>query len=707
MKTFRNTMRTLAGLGTTAALAAGAGGCLGMDYNIYPLAEPVVNDYPLVGEAACLPEPEDGFVRVMGPGGEGGAAVELVEWGTRGSIDSLMSSAMGAPQAMRGAVVVNFTDRSTGYLAAGLPEHITPPPWGNIARFGEALLAVDVRRGNQSGNLDIGYGEELLVGAPGEVNEDDGGEGMLFVFRGNYDTVDIPSRYWELDTAYQPTGVPLNAEFGAAIAAPYNGGPGDYPDWIAVGAPGEDAVYVLEVHRNVSAASRFSLLQVLRPDPGYAGSRFGSALAVADLDGDGRQDLAVGAPDDVFGGHVFVFSGNPAGCGPVWVGQPLSGVGLRLASDLTGGSDEFGAALAVGKIFGVDMSRRGLVVGVPGEDGVDSNSGGICQFRIDTDGAACPRFAEGFIRCDDNPDAEIEARFGHAISVGDFVPLDNLGSYTGNYAKVDEIAVGRPYQSSDTVANSGVVSIYEPGDDGLDLDIHPEPLTSLLDYSGDQTDGRFGAALARGFVQDTPFEDLVIGGPGTGAAAATSHGSLTLTKAILQGADFPGSDLSGSYSGTDSWDHDVEARVFWAADELHVTVDVLDELEADGVTEAELTFEIRNDDDGALCALGVADFDGTVRGALDLPAVGWPVGTVDQDFAIYLGTFVGVDFYLEGTLYHDGVDTFTIVIDDTNTAFATLNAFNPGECHIVYPDEADGTPGDGFDFVMAEPFGCE
>ena len=571
MTMFRDTMRTLTGLGTTAVLAAGAGGCLGMEYNIYPLAEPVVNDYPLVGEAACLPEPEDGFVRVIGAGGEGGTAVELVEWGYRNHEADLMSSAMGAPYSMRGAVLVNFTDRDAGTLDGVFPERITPPPLGNIARFGEALLAVDVREGGESGNLDIGYGEELLVGAPGEVAEDDGGEGLLFVFRGNYDTVDVPSRYWEPDTRYQPPGLPLNAEFGAAIAAPYSAGPGDYPDWIAVGAPGEDAVYVLEVDESTTAASRFGVLQVLRPDPGYAGTRFGAALAVADLDGDGRHDLAVGAPDDVTGGHVFVFSGNPAGCGPVMIGQPLSAVGLHLASDLTGGADEFGAALAVGKIFGGAMTRRGLVVGVPGEDGVASNSGGVCQFRIDTDAAACPRLFEGFIRCDDNPVPEVGASFGAALSVGDFVPLDNLGSYAGRYAKVD----------------------------------------------------------------------------------------------------------------------------------------VVDEYEADGVTEAELTFEIRNDDDDALCTLAAADFTGEIRGALQLPAVDWPVGTPEQDFSIYLTTVVGVDFYLDGTLSHDGADTFTLVLDETNIAFSTLNAFNPGDCHVVYPLEADGSPGDGFDFVMFEPFGCE
>lgn len=697
MTMFRGTMRTLFGLGTTAALTAGAGGCLGIEYNLHPLTEPESNDYPAEGEAACLPEVEDGFVRVMGAGGEGGTAVELVEWGYRGNNDALMSTAMGAPEDAHGVVLVDFTDRSTGALDPGTRERVQPIPLGNIARFGEALAAVDVRRGSESGDLDIGYGEEILVGAPGQVAEDAGGQGLLFVYRGKYDPVDLPTRFWERDTTYQPSGIPLNAEFGAAIAAPFDGGPGNFPDWIAVGAPGEDAVYILEVDRSPSAAARFTEIQILYPDTFDIGSRFGSALSVADFDDDGNLDLAVGAPDRAAGGRVYLFSGNPAGC---LAGEPLTADWRILESDLTGGWDQFGASMAAGHFLGGEQGRVGLVVGVPSEDGLANNSGGICQYRMDAMGSA-PWLDVGLARCHDNPDPEAGAYFGASVAVGDFVPLDNLGSYTGRYARVDEIAVGRPYQDSATVVDAGVVSIYEPGDDGIDLDAYPVPLTSLLDYSGDQTDGRFGASLARGFVQDTPFEDLVIGGPGAGPAAATSHGSLTLTKSALQSSTFPCSYLSGAYIGEDSVGHEVEATVYWGADELHMSVDVIDEFEPDGVTPAELTFEIRNDDpgDGSLCTLGVADFTGEVRGALELPAVDWPCGTPIQTFSIFLGEVVGKEYYLDGNLTHDPVsETFTLTIDETNDAFDALNAFNPGDCHVV---------GNGFEFVMFEPFGCE
>jgi len=214
----------------------------------------------------------------------------------------------------------------------------------------------------------------------------------------------------------------------------------------------------------------------------------------------------------------------------------------------------------------------------------------------------------------------------------------------------------------------------------------------VLDYSGEQTGGLFGASLARGFVQDTPFEDLVVGAPGTGPAAATAHGGLTLTKSILQGSAFPCSELSGSYLGYDSLDQVIEARSFWAADELHF------ELGLHPDEPGELTLEVRKDS-GEFCTYG-DDFDGQFIGDLDLPAVAWACGETETAFSVQISE--GPDLYLEGTLSHDGVDTFTLKIDETNTLFDALNLVNlTTTCAVVGNEDA------GFEFTMDEEFGCE
>lgn len=85
---------------------------------------------------------------------------------------------------------------------------------------------------------------------------------------------------------------------------------------------------------------------------GYSGSRFGAAVEkVGDIDGDGRQDLGVGAPD--YGaGAVFVYTEVAAGdytqggpAGSTWVGASAgeqAGTALAPAGDVDGdGYDDF------------------------------------------------------------------------------------------------------------------------------------------------------------------------------------------------------------------------------------------------------------------------------------------------------------------------------------------------------------------------------
>lgn len=96
-----------------------------------------------------------------------------------------------------------------------------------------------------------------------------------------------------------------------------------------------------------------------------AGDSFGAALATGDLDGDGLDDLVIGAPGENAGlisnaGVVFVFLGSPSGL----VGQQyLFGAD---AGDLNEADDALGTAVAVGD-FDAD-GYDDIAVGGPGED---------------------------------------------------------------------------------------------------------------------------------------------------------------------------------------------------------------------------------------------------------------------------------------------------------------------------------------------------
>src|SRR5262249_23618680 len=139
---------------------------------------------------------------------------------------------------------------------------------------------------------DIACGEELIVGAPGTSST-----------RGSiawYYTDPSYAQPWRLGLVIpSPSTVSGNA-FGYAIAAKHRAYsslspwlPGaDHPVWIAVGAPGVNTVYIYSVDPTTGILVNSVILML-----GTTPVRFGASLAVGDFDGDGNDDLAVGAPD--------------------------------------------------------------------------------------------------------------------------------------------------------------------------------------------------------------------------------------------------------------------------------------------------------------------------------------------------------------------------------------------------------------------------
>jgi len=145
---------------------------------------------------------------------------------------------------------------------------------------------------------------------------------------------------------------------------------GDGVDEIVVGAPTGDA---REPEADGAGRGTVWLLSGAGGDvlgawlgPG-AGDRFGAALAVADFDGDGREEVAVGAP------------GARADAGAVYVLRPLE---ASMAFDAAGSAagDRFGAALAAGDVDGDGTSD--LVVGAPGAAGPDGRTGRVVAFAL-------------------------------------------------------------------------------------------------------------------------------------------------------------------------------------------------------------------------------------------------------------------------------------------------------------------------------------
>ncbi|MBL8615331.1 MAG: FG-GAP repeat protein [Deltaproteobacteria bacterium] len=153
------------------------------------------------------------------------------------------------------------------------------------------------------------------------------------------------------------------AGLGAAVAAATDA---EGLGLVAVGAPGARAVHLLLVEAGAGA------LRVDERPPAQSQRRsFGAAVALADLDGDGLLDLAVGAPEDDAGtGTVALWLGaGGAGAKPL-TDQPPD---LELSGEAEG--DGLGSALAVADLSGDGLND--LLVCAPGYD-AEEEAVGAC-----------------------------------------------------------------------------------------------------------------------------------------------------------------------------------------------------------------------------------------------------------------------------------------------------------------------------------------
>jgi len=396
------------------------------------------------------------------------------------------------------------------------------------ANFGRALAA-----GDMTGD---GY-DDLAIGVPGTLLE--GYPGVVVVLPGSANGLQAQgSLLYGLRRSCDPGGV-RSQNFGSALAVGDFNGDG-YGD-LAVGEPG--AVFCEQTGGRVyvfrgmydgsnpvsdwvySFGQDYASLPQGRLDlfsDGETGDAFGSALAVGDFDGDGFDDLAIGAPGEdsnpevLDAGMVNVVYGSPEGLADAgnqgfqngWYEETA-----RYSAGVEPG-DRFGSALAVGDFDGDGFDD--LAIGVPNEDiggavdagaievlyggsaGLDGSSG---QFW-----GVCCSLEGGYYAGD---------QLGSSLAAGDF---DGNG--------YDDLAAGRPFASFGGASETGLVSvIYGYSSSGLHwggnqlLSAPYAGVEGLL-----QSEGRFGWALAARHRADD--SELVIGAPGQDVDFAPNAGTV-------------------------------------------------------------------------------------------------------------------------------------------------------------------------------------
>jgi FG-GAP repeat len=304
---------------------------------------------------------------------------------------------------------------------------------------------------------------------------------------------------------------------------------GDGYDDLAVGAPGDGDsrgnVFVLR-----GGATGLYLVAMLYRSPPPLEVRFGEELAAGDFNGDGFDELAASSDGAIEGdqpGLVTVYPGSPAG---------VTGAGATVWSQASPGvasspevEDSFGAGLAAG-----DFNRDGrddLAVGVPGENDYT----GVVQLLTGTatglTGIGSKTFSQDTAGVPGI--AHPGEQFGYALAAGNF----NGG---GGYA---DLAIGAPggcFAFHQPVA--GAVTALYGSSTGVRTTASQQwsQDSAGIAGTGERGDG-FGEDVFAANVRSGGYSDLVVGVPYEDIAALRDVGMIHFIRGSSGGLTATGS----------------------------------------------------------------------------------------------------------------------------------------------------------------------
>lgn len=277
------------------------------------------------------------------------------------------------------------------------------------------------------------------------------------------------------------------------------------------------------------------------------GDGFGRTLATGDFDGDGHDDLAIGAQGDN-AGSVTILYGRPSGLhasgDQLWT-QNSSGI-----NGVANGGEEFGSALAAGDFDG--NGRDDLAIGVRSDQvsgSVGSGNAGSVNVIYGSSGGLTAagdqlwnQQVAGVSGISEGSD-----RFGEALAVGKF-----------NGDAIDDLAIGAPGGNVGGDNDAGEVNILYGS--AAKIQIAGEQLITRDSLGGSSVlTENFGAALAAGNFIGSGRDGLAIGAPGATLGGIDSVGYVQLvygspTGLTASGAQFINQNTAGVFGVNEAFD---------------------------------------------------------------------------------------------------------------------------------------------------------